>query len=314
MSRNILIVILFLLIISSVTPIVFGYNIRISKEEQTSLLNRGNTLYVGGSGPNNYTKIQNAINDANPGDTVFVYNGTYYENVNVDKTINLIGEDRNITIIDGGGSNDVIYVTDGWVNISGFTIQNSGTKNKPNDSGVEIISNNTCIEYNIIHMNHIGIKLYYSNYNTIKDNIIVLNNRDGIDMERSDDNIIINNNISNNSNSGIFLYRSSNYNSIIDNNFSNNSYAGVMNCNSYNTIIGNNFYNDGLFVFDAYHTNASNNTINGKPLVYLEKETDTIIDVEAGQVILVRCDNITVKNQELYNTVLVLFYGILTIA
>jgi len=35
------------------------------------------TLYVGGSGPGNYTKIQDAIDDASYGDTVFVYNGTY---------------------------------------------------------------------------------------------------------------------------------------------------------------------------------------------------------------------------------------------
>ena len=31
------------------------------------------TLYVGGSGPNNYTTITAAISAANPGDTVFVF-------------------------------------------------------------------------------------------------------------------------------------------------------------------------------------------------------------------------------------------------
>ena len=36
----------------------------------------GKTLYVGGSGEGNYTKIQDAINDSSDGDTVFVYNGT----------------------------------------------------------------------------------------------------------------------------------------------------------------------------------------------------------------------------------------------
>ena len=47
----------------------------------------GNILYVGGNGPNNYTKIQDAIDDASNGDTIFVYNGTYYENVIINKII-----------------------------------------------------------------------------------------------------------------------------------------------------------------------------------------------------------------------------------
>ena len=39
--------------------------------------NRGNTLYVGGNGSNNYTKIQDAIDDASDGDTVFVYDESF---------------------------------------------------------------------------------------------------------------------------------------------------------------------------------------------------------------------------------------------
>ena len=42
--------------------------------EQTSMTaNRGDTLYVGGSGYGNYTKIRYAIENASDGDTVFVY-------------------------------------------------------------------------------------------------------------------------------------------------------------------------------------------------------------------------------------------------
>ena len=48
-------------------------------EKSSTVSFDGNTLYVGGSGPNNYTTIKSAINDAVDGDTVFVYNGTYYE-------------------------------------------------------------------------------------------------------------------------------------------------------------------------------------------------------------------------------------------
>jgi len=53
-----------------------------------------NNYYVGGSGPNNYTKIQDAVNDSNDGDTVFVYNGIYYEHIKIDKDINLIVEEK----------------------------------------------------------------------------------------------------------------------------------------------------------------------------------------------------------------------------
>jgi len=45
--------------------------------DTTSHMNK--ILYVGGNGPNNYTKIQDAIDDARDGDTVFVFNGTYFE-------------------------------------------------------------------------------------------------------------------------------------------------------------------------------------------------------------------------------------------
>ena len=65
----------------------------------------GNTLYVGGSGPGNYSTIQEAIDDSSDGDTVFVYDDSspYYEFVEINKSIDLIGENKDTTIIDGEG-------------------------------------------------------------------------------------------------------------------------------------------------------------------------------------------------------------------
>ena len=87
-------------------------------------MNLGTTLYVGGSGPNNYTKIQDAVDNASDGDTVFVYDDSspYYENIEIHKSINLIGENRNNTIIDGGEHGNAVNVTADWVNISMFAI------------------------------------------------------------------------------------------------------------------------------------------------------------------------------------------------
>ena len=49
----------------------------------------GNTLYVGGMGPDNYSKIQDAIIDAQESDTVFVYDDSspYKEDIIINKSI-----------------------------------------------------------------------------------------------------------------------------------------------------------------------------------------------------------------------------------
>jgi hypothetical protein len=73
----------------------------------------GEVLYVNESGSNGaYMKIQDAIDNASTGDTVFVYNGTYYENLVVNTSINLIGEDREGTIINGSNTRDIITVNE----------------------------------------------------------------------------------------------------------------------------------------------------------------------------------------------------------
>jgi len=61
--------------------------------------------------PDNYPTIQEAINNANEGDIIYVRNGTYYENVIVNKTVSLIGDNKFDTTIDGGGSGKVIFIT-----------------------------------------------------------------------------------------------------------------------------------------------------------------------------------------------------------
>jgi len=111
-----------LLFLSSV--IVFHVS---SKEINT--ISTENTLYVGGSGPGNYTTIDEAVDFASDGDTIFVYNGTYgpvflrswYDF----RPINLVGESPENTIIDGFGGTHGICVTVSNSTIKGFTIKNA---------------------------------------------------------------------------------------------------------------------------------------------------------------------------------------------
>lgn len=95
----------------------------LSKRTQPFICN-GKIFYVGGSGPNNYTSIQAAINDADYNDTVYVFNGTYYEAISINKSLGLIGENKNITILEGNGTRDIITIQADYVTVNGFTIFN----------------------------------------------------------------------------------------------------------------------------------------------------------------------------------------------
>ena len=274
----------------------------------------GNTLYVGGSGAGNYTSIQDAIDNASDGDTVFVYNDSspYYENLIVDKSISLIGEDRNSTIINGSENEDTVNITAYNVLISGFTIHGwyKGLKiiSHHNTISNNIFSNSVCsiilydssssneISQNIIDNNSVGIELRTSSANKIYNNLIS-NNSDGILVWYSSlNNQIQNNTIKSNHNLGIRLSTTSA--TVSGNNFSNNSAGLVLSYCSDNFIKNNCFINDGLYVHESYRNIVENNTINEKPLLYLEEKSNMIIDDSAGQVFLVSCDNITVRNLE----------------
>jgi parallel beta-helix repeat protein len=147
--------------------------------------------------------IQDLIDNASDGDTIFIPSGIYYENIIINKTISLIGEDKDTTIIDGEFNGDVVSISADWVNISGFTIQNGG--NEEGGPGIDITSAHNTIIGNIITHNSYGIILRGS-HNSIKNNIITYNSWDGIHIAGGNNNNIIGNLISSNYRYGIHLH------------------------------------------------------------------------------------------------------------
>ena len=127
--------------------------------------------------PADFFTIQEAINTASPGDIVCVHNGTYYENIVVNKTIMLIGESRDTTVIDGKRAGTVIFVNSNNTIIKRFTIQNSGEKQDsewPSGIWLDNASNCTLLN-NYITNNTLGIMLYSSSSNLLKNNNMTAN-------------------------------------------------------------------------------------------------------------------------------------------
>ena len=132
--------------------------------------------------PDDYPTIQEAINVASPGDSIFVRAGTYHEHVTINKNnLTLIGEDRRRTIIDGDGSGQVAYLNSViGVKISGFTFRN-GTyglfMTASSNNYINDIAANSNSQYGILMRTS-------SNNNTIANSIISLNSQEGIRLDQ----------------------------------------------------------------------------------------------------------------------------------
>jgi len=276
--KGLVVGILILLILVNIGSSLAG---EVDVKSVSSVVFDGNTLYVGGSGPNNYTKIQDAIDDASDGDTVFVYVRTYpyFENLIINKSIDLIGQDRNATLIDGGShpDYDVINIHSDNVHISGFTTQEG--------RGINIHSDFSTISGNNIgpHPNYCGISLDGTG-NVIKDNIISSND-DGVFLWVGG-NYVINNTIS--SNGFLGLYVSGEDNLIIGNIISDHDGYGIHIETSNNNNISKNTISDcdtGIFLFGVDNNIVFGNTISPGNRVGIQLTPDAVHNVISRNII-----------------------------
>ena len=207
------------------------------------------TLYVGGSGPSNYSRIQDAIDDANPGDTVFVYDvsSPYSEHLNIMKSITVIGENNNTTKIYGiGKDKNILIIESTDVVVSDFTIQYGSNHNS-------------------------GILIKDSSHVTIKDcKFSNIPSMDAITISASQNTNIVNCTMSDNFGdsttgykqidryiSGITLEGECYNTTIIGNTISNASYAGIILLEACNNtkIIGNYIHSNDKYGIRAQHCN-----------------------------------------------------------
>ena len=267
-------------------------------------LNDGNTLYVGGSGPGNYTKIQDAIDNASYGDTINVYNGTYYGAIRVSvENLKIIGEGRDVTFIDANSTGKAVKILQSFVVIKGFTIigknycihvagdLNSITISDNNLSEIfcavefEFYGDNkyNILENNVFYSNSCSIDIggYYDNgFNIIRNNTFI-DNWEAV-LIGGKNNEILNNRFYNCRNRGVQHWGEK---STIKNNiFIGNDIGLEVQTSIYwesdNTVIGNHFENNriGLVLDAAYNTLVTqNNFINNKIGLELDAAKDTSV-------------------------------------
>jgi parallel beta-helix repeat protein len=263
-------------------------------------LARASTITV----PTDCPTIQGAIYMAYSGDTIRVLAGTYAERLVVNNRVNLIGENKTTTIIDGSGLGTVVLITAGSVSISGFTIRNSAP-GWPNSGILIDKASGSNISNNIIENNDHGILANYTQNSFIANNDLI-DNWAAVELFSSSSSTIKNNNAANNE-FGIWVFQSNN-NALSNNNATNNGYGLWLYDSSNNTLRNNsmtlNQYNFGVWGSDITHyTNAidTSNLVDDKPVYYWTNHHEAEVPSDAGYIALVNSTQITVKNTTLKN-------------
>src|SRR2546428_650864 len=145
---------------------------------------------VDDSGGADFTKIQDAVDFAQDGYKIFVYAGSYDENVVVRKELEIVGQSRTSVLLDGGGLDGVLIAADRVV-LHNFTILNAHYGVYQDRTNNTRIYDNTITDYstglfnehtlnawvafNLITQGHIGIVTNVSFDDAIRFNEISYN-------------------------------------------------------------------------------------------------------------------------------------------
>lgn len=230
------------------------------------LSNASKTIVV----PENYPTIGAAVDNASPGDTILVKSGVYHENLLINKSLTLIGEDSKNTIIIGTGGFErgqgtVVALVADNVKISGFKIESLNySATSYYATGISLEGDNCTITGNTICNAYYGIFCSSQSSITISENNITSNFKDGVRFYGGSLNKISENNITENTQSGVAIEGYSN--TISRNNIKNNN-RGIGLGSSYSLVFGNNISgNDesGLYFAGSTNTVSANNISGNK--------------------------------------------------
>lgn len=251
-----------------------------------------------------YQSIQEAINNANHSDIILIPPGFYQENLIINKSITLQGQNKQSTHLQPANPNyPTILIQHHNVHINNITITNSSfafyivsDKNITNTTITQtILSNNTAAiflgqhsHHNTIYQNTIttqgqdALYLYNSHNNSIHQNIIKNQTNYAIVLWNNSKHNIIHTNTIIHNHRGIGLKQWSTSNTINKNLLCDNTFSLHISHSFQNNISSNIFCNNtyALYLVDCSENTISNNTIthNTYGIYTLDSINNTITD------------------------------------
>jgi len=191
-------------------------------------------------------------------------------------------------------NNDITFTDDGIEIESGERVKIANNNCSFNDKGIFCSGNKALIEGNELYKNsYKGIEVSYCDYVTVNENTVI-GNGVGIQLWWCQANITFNS-IFDNKNDAIEIYNS------------NDAYIHG------NEIIGKGInFRDGALEYLNTHT-ITENTVNGRSLIYWANVKGHVLNEDAGQVIAVNCSGITIGSQNAQGPIKVYFCEDVTI-
>jgi parallel beta-helix repeat protein len=178
---------------------------------QTSLVNIPSFVKTGLAGTvwtvqPGANSIQDFIDIATDGDTILVLSGIYSGGLIIDKSLVIIGENRDNTIIDGESAESVVRISANNVTVEGFAIQHGevGITIEASMDGVNVLDNN------VFFNSYWGIYGDRCGRSVIANSNVSLNGWDGIFLYASEPSVMYNNTLISNGRAGTFLRYTSN--------------------------------------------------------------------------------------------------------
>ncbi len=182
---------------------------------------------------------------------------------------------------------------------AGYTVQFFGVHSSSDQAGIILTDRSQVTVKNVNIKEFVtGMQVFHSIDLNISGNNLI-SNLWGVYLWDSHDSTISENNLTENGDHGIYLDGSSN-NNITRNNMANSGLRIRIDSPN-NRILENTFINAGLYVYGSLDSIVEGNTVNGRPLVYLDGASDRTVD-DAGQLILIDSNNIKVENLSISNT------------